>query len=220
MDRAGCLAFTLSSFVALAPATAHAQAPEPEPEPTPAPTPEPEPTPAPAAEPAPERAPSPSPPPDSADTGGPRPRTHLLFGLEGGYVAQSLYDVSITGMGFAAVLGASADNLSVGGLFTFERGWTQEGLQTTNVEAGVLIEDRIERFRIGGGLRIGTFDVSRVTGTTPLLSLSAGAFFRLSFDVATFGKNDRGALYLLGQASIDSVDAPLYGASLGLGVRL
>lgn len=202
MTSAGCLRFTLSFFVAMTPARALADAPAP-------------------------------PPPGSGSPSGreatsapddglapPRPRPHLLLGLEGGYAVQSLYNVSISGMGFSAAVGATWAIFSIAGIFTFERGWTQEGLQTTNVDAGLLLEHRIDRVKVGGGLRVGTFDVSRVTGTSPLLSTSAGGFFRVSCDLTTFGKDDRSAVYVLGQASIDSVDAPLYGANFALGLRL
>jgi hypothetical protein len=148
------------------------------------------------------------------------PRRRPLLAVDGGYAVQSLYGIPITGMGFGALLGVTQGDLSLGAAFEFDRGWTEAGLQTTTVDIGGYVEHRIDRLALGGCVRVGTFDVSRVTNTSPLLSTSAGVFLRASYDLVTFGRDDRSALYLLGRASVDTVDAPLYAAGVSLGVRL
>jgi hypothetical protein len=198
MNRAWCLGFTLSSLAAMAPARpAWAEDGE-----------------------APKPAAADDAPPDRDE--GPRPpepgRRHTLLAVDAGYEAQSLFGLSMTGLTLGAILGVQQGDLAVGAIFEFGRGTTQEGLQTTNVDIGGIVEHRIDRLSLGGGVRVGTFDVSRITGTTPLLSTTAGIFARVSYDLLTFGQDDRSALYLLGKASLDSVDAPLWGAGLSLGV--
>ncbi len=199
MNRAGCLGFTLSTLAVIVPSAARADDEAP-PVPTPAPV----------------EAP---PPPD--DDGPPKmERRHPFMSLDGGYAVQNLYGIPITGMGFGAIFGGAQGDLFLGVGLEFLRGWTEAGLQTTNTELEGVIERRIDRWMLGGGIRVGTFDVSRVTETSPLLSLSSGAFLRVSYDLATFGAGDRTALYVLGKASADTVAAPLYGVGASLGVRL
>jgi hypothetical protein len=177
MNRAWCLGFTLSSWMVTVPAFAdEPAAPRIESVESEEVTPDAEPAPPPGAF-----------------------HRHGLVEIDGGYAVQSLYGIPITGMGFSGILGVVQREFSVGFIFEFLRGWTEAGLQTTNVEIGGIFEHRIDRLVLGGGLRVGTFDVSRVTSSSPLLSTSAGALVRLSYDLETFGKDDQDAFYVLGK---------------------
>lgn len=187
------LGFTLSSLALLTPAGARADE---------------------AAE-----GPTPGTPREEDRTPGDHRTEHLYAAVDAGYSAQSLYGMAIAGTGFTAILGDSLGRFTVGAAFEFVRAWTTEGLQTTTVDIGPVLERRFDRLSIGGGLRVGTFDVSRITSPSPLFSTSAGVFLRLSYDIATFGRGDRSAIYVLGKASVDTVDAPLFAGGVSLGIR-
>jgi hypothetical protein len=139
--------------------------------------------------------------------------------FDGGYAYQSLYGISITGVGVSAVVGGAVGTFLVAADFEGIRGWTADGLQTTTLSIGPLLEHRFERLRIGGGLRVGTFDVSRVTTTSPFLSMTLGIFGRASYDLASLGTSGEPTLYLLVKAGLDSVDAPLYALTGSIGLR-
>lgn len=194
MKRAWGLGFTLCSLSVMAPAPARADEP---------------------ADAAPEegdsRAPDERPPVVH--------HRHPFLSVDGGYALQSLYGIPMSGMGFTGIAGGVMRDTSAGVAFEFLRGWTAAGLQTTNVDFGGYLEQRMDRLHIGGGLRLGTFDVSRITSTSPLLSLSAGIFVRLAYNLVTWGPGADQALYVLGKLSVDSVGGALFGGGLSLGVR-
>lgn len=205
MNRRWCLGFTLSSLAVMAPANAMADEPA-ESAPTPAHAP---------------LAPTPNPTPDPAPDATPGPRSeHLFFGADGNYTYQNLYGISSTGIGVSAVLANQVGSLSAGVVFDFIRGWTEDGLQTTTLGIGPFLERQIDQLRLGGGIRVGTFDVSRVTSTSSLLSTSCGVFLRVTYDLVDLGSKGHSTLYVIGKGSVDSVDAPLYAASVGVGLRL
>ena len=62
--------------------------------------------------------------------------------------------------------------------------------------------------------------MSRVTSTGSLLSTSCGVFVRVTYDLVNLGSKGHDTLYVIGKGSVDSVDAPLYAASIGVGLRL
>jgi hypothetical protein len=158
---------------------------------------------------------------DPADVPPPSPprERRTLFELDGGYAYQNLYGISITGVGVSAVVGGAVGTFIVAADFEGIRGWTEDGLQTTTLSIGPLLEHRFDRLRVGGGVRVGTFDVSRVTTSSPFLSTTLGVFGRASYDLATLGSSGEPTLYLLVKAGIDSVDAPLYALTGSMGLR-
>ena len=167
--------------------------------------------------------PPPPPPPEAPPPGGPLEpsvahRSHHIYGsIEGGYSYQSLYSIPITGLNLTGILGVDLGGLEVGGLFEAVPGRTEGGLDTLSFALGPIIEGHFDRVRLGGGLRVGTFNVTRATDGTSLLSTTLGLFGRLTVDVVQFG-ND-GGLFLFGKGSLDTVGGALYGLSAGIGVR-
>jgi hypothetical protein len=149
----------------------------------------------------------------------PEPRARGFLSLEVGYAFESLYGVPMTSADLSAAVGAQFGNFAVGGILEGMPGSTQDGLQTTAMTLGVLFESRIDRLRIGEGLRFGAFNVSRVTNNGGLFSLSAGAFGRISYDVVDLDDAHTQAIFFILKGSIDTVGAALFGVSGGLGVR-
>src|SRR5258708_21787780 len=212
MNRRWCLGFTLSSMAAMAPASARADGPD-----SPAPQ-APEPTP-PDATPPTRPDPTAADPtlgdatPVEADTTPPSDESdHLLALLCGGYSIQNLYGTAITGWDLSGALGSQRHDFAGGAQFEFVRAWTPEGLQVTCVSIGPYIAQRMDRLQVAGGVRVGTFDMSRITNTSSLLSTSAGVFVRVTYDLAMFAKDNRNAIYVMGKASVDSVNATLWAA--------
>ncbi|MGO9836566.1 MAG: hypothetical protein ACLP1X_20400 [Polyangiaceae bacterium] len=152
----------------------------------------------------------PEPPPDKA---------HTFLSLEGGYAFQSLYGVPMTGADVSAAVGARWSDFAVGGILEASPAATQDGLQTFGMTLGALFEGRADHFRAGGGLRVGAFNVSRITTTGGLFSLSAGAFARASYDVVDLDDAHTQAIFFIVKGSIDTVGAALFGVNGGLGVR-
>jgi hypothetical protein len=84
--------------------------------------------------------------------------------------------------------------------------------------AGMLVEGDFERFRLGGGFRLGTVHVDRATTPGSLQAASIGLFMRATFDVVRFDE-DRDAVYLALKLNTDTVGGAFYGVALGAGVR-
>jgi hypothetical protein len=149
----------------------------------------------------------------------PSPRAHVIDVFEAGYAAQSLYGIPISGADLSAFLGADLGSWDIGVELEGVLGKTDGGLGATTVTLGGLAEAHVDRFRIGGGVRVGGFNVSRATEYASLFSLSAGAFGRLSFDVVPFDDAGNRAIFLVAKGSIDTVGTPLFCATIGAGVR-
>ena len=71
---------------------------------------------------------------------------HLFFGADGNYTYQNLYGISMTGVGVSAVLADQVGTLSVGVVFDFIRAWTEDGLQTTTLGIGPVLERQMNSF--------------------------------------------------------------------------
>jgi hypothetical protein len=191
----GASPLALAALLALVPAAARAQQPSPDDPPvvTPADLPPPEP---------------------------PSNRTVRPFlSLEGGYAFQSLYGVPMTSADLSAAVGGRWDTFAAGAILEAMPGSTQDGLQTITLTLGPLFEGRFDRLRVGGGVRLGAFNVNRITTNGGLFSLTAGAFARVSYDLVDLDDARTQAIFVILKGSIDSVDAALLGASCGLGVR-
>lgn len=176
----------------------------------------------PAASPAPEPAPSTLPPPEPTPDRASRAvvASRTFVSLEVGYVLQNLYSVPIDGADISVAVGRERGAVVAGAIVEGTPGSTRDGLPTILVTVGPLLEGRIDRFRIGGGWRLGAFNVSRVTGEGNLLfSLSAGAFARVSCDVIDLDEAHKRAIFVIVKGSIDTVGSALYAASAGVGMR-
>ncbi len=162
--------------------------------------------------------------PQDADSDAPRsvrpppPRTRFVWSLGLGYVFQGLYGVPMGGADMDALLGAESATLTIGADIEAMSGSTHDGLGTTGLNAGPFIEGHLDRLHIGGGVRIGAFNVNRATSSGGLFSSSEGVFLRVSVDVLRFD-SDAGAVFLFAKGSADSVGGALYGVALGAGVR-
>ncbi len=142
--------------------------------------------------------------------------------LEGGYSYQNTYAIPIQGFDVLAIAAVDLGGtpLRVGGVVGAAFGTSDGRLRTTTTSLGPFAEARFDRLRVGGGVRVGTFNVVRATDGTGMFNLSAGVFARTSFDLITFDKAGHGALFLAAKASLDSIGPVLYGLNASLGVRL
>jgi hypothetical protein len=176
-------------------------------------------------EPTEEALPEPEPPPPPAP---PRKRPAVIGSFDISYGHQAFYDTPIQSVGFSAFVGEERpEGFDGGAIVEVMPGVTREHLHTLTLGIGPLMEARIGHLRLGGGLRLGAFSVTRVSTTGLLYSLTAGVFARASFDLVQFDRgNHQGALYVTAKAGVDviPVDNALVGvsvwtASVGGGVR-
>jgi hypothetical protein len=162
--------------------------------------------------------------PQDADPDAPRyvrpptPRTRFVWSLGLGYVFQGLYGVPMGGAEMDALLGAESATVTIGADIEAMSGSTHYGLGTTGLNAGPFIEGHFDRLHIGGGVRIGAFNVNRASNSGGLFSSSEGVFLRVSVDVFRFDSN-AGAVFLFAKGSADTVGGALYGVACGAGVR-
>jgi hypothetical protein len=172
---------------------------------------------------APDGPPSASPPADSegevsAARREPAPKSRFFLSVAGGYAYQNLYGVSIGGGDIDVVLGAESAQLTIGADIEAVGGSTEYGLATTELTFGLLLEAHFDRFRVGGGARLGAFNVERATDTGGLFASSEGVYARASFDLfhSDLGKS---TIFLFVKGSADSVGGALLGAVGGIGMR-
>src|SRR5580698_6616242 len=114
--------------------------------------------------------------PQDADPDAPRyvrpptPRTRFVWSLGLGYVFQGLYGVPMGGAEMDALLGAESATVTIGADIEAMSGSTHYGLGTTGLNAGPFIEGHFDRLHIGGGVRIGAFNVNRASNSGGLFS--------------------------------------------------
>ena len=148
-----------------------------------------------------------------------RPRTRLYGWLAGGYAVQRVFAIGASGYDVSGSLGADFGSLSVGAEVDVVSAITDGGLHTTTVTFGPVVEGHFDRIRVGGMLRIDSYDVGRVTNGGDLFSLGIGLGAHLTLDLVPFD-DDHGALFLMLKGNVDAFgDAALYGAFGGAGVR-
>ena len=159
---------------------------------------------------------------DDVPAAKPAPTAHRpnAFGLSlgAGFAAQKLYGVSMDGAGLEALIGGNVGNITIAADVEEITGSTEYGLKTNTFTIGLLLEGDFDRFRIGGGARLGMLSVDRATTGSNLDGSTEGIFVRLSFDVYQFNEG-RGGIYLAAKGSVDSVGGSLVGGVLGAGVR-
>lgn len=146
------------------------------------------------------------------------PPNRSVISLGAGIARYELYGVSIDGGTLEALVGGNVGHLTLAADIDGFIGSTRLGLSTTMFTVGMLFEGDFDRFRLGGGFRLGTLNVDRATTTGTLQATSAGLFMRAGFDVVRFA-DDRDAIYLALKLNTDAVGGELYGLSLGAGVR-
>jgi hypothetical protein len=153
----------------------------------------------------------------------PDSRSHPVGSLAGGYAYQTLYGVTMTGGVLDVAAGLRVGNFAYCGEAELLVGSTRFGLRTTAANLGFLIDGRIGLVRLGGGARVGVFDVIRVTPGNPLFAFTAGVYVRGAVDVIRFGSDpDGGGIFVFVKGSgdlADFVSTVLFGAVGGAGVR-
>jgi len=149
----------------------------------------------------------------------PRARPHPFLSVDGGYTLQSLYGVPMTSADIAVAVGRASGDFAFGAILEVMPGATEDGLSTIGGTVGALFEGRLGRVRLGGGARIGGFNVQRVTTGSGMFSLAIGAYSRVSYDVLAFDDARNHALFVIVKGSGDVVGGAILGASLGIGVR-
>jgi hypothetical protein len=154
----------------------------------------------------------------SAPSTGPAPRSRFVVSLGGGYSYQSLYGVPIQGVDLEAVLGADSGDLTVGADIEGIVGSTEYGLSTSAMTVGILAEGHVGRLRIGGGVRLGVYNVNRATDSGSLFASSEGLYARASVDLFSFNET-HDVVFLVAKGSVESVGGRLLGAVGGAGVR-
>ena len=138
--------------------------------------------------------------------------------LGGGYSYQILYGVPMQGLDVEAVLGADDGDITIGADIEGIVGSTEYGLSTSAMTVGLLAEGHLGRVRIGGGLRLGVYNINRVTDNGSLFASSEGLYLRASVDLFSLNEaND--VVFLVAKGSVDTVGGPLVGAVCGAGVR-
>jgi hypothetical protein len=160
---------------------------------------------------------------DDADPNAPRSRprparSRFAWSLGLGYAYQGLYGVPMGGADIETMLGAESEKVTIGAIIEATSGSTHYGLATTALNVGPFLEAHLDRVRIGGGIRLGAFNVDRATNNRSLFSSSEGVYLRLSVDVFRFDR-ETSAIFLVAKGSVDSVGGPLYGVAAGAGVR-
>jgi hypothetical protein len=129
----------------------------------------------------------------------------------------------VNGFDFFGVLaGDTTDphsSFRAGGAVGAAFGKTEGGVNVTTTSLGALLEWHYERLRLGGGLRIGTFNYGRITDRANVFNFSAGAYTHVSIDMVKFDPNGNGALFIAGRGSIDSTGIALFGLNVSLGAR-
>ena len=125
----------------------------------------------------------------------------------------------MTGVDLAAAAGADKGAVRIGAIVGATFSTTDAGLKTTTTNIGPLVEGHFDRLRLGGGVRIGTFNVDRATTSGSLFSLSAGIYARASVDLVAFDKAGNSALFLVAKGSLDTIGTALWGAGASLGAR-
>ncbi len=151
----------------------------------------------------------------------PHPGHRFVVSLGGGFAYRSLYGVPMTGVDLEAVLGSDSGTLTIGADLEATHGVTEFGLINDALSAGVLVEGHYERLRIGGGARVGVFNVDRATDSGGLFTASVGFYLRGTVDLYRFDEASgaSGAIFLALKGSVDAVSNPLLGAVGGAGVR-
>jgi hypothetical protein len=146
------------------------------------------------------------------------PPNRFAISLGAGLAGYKLYGVSIGGGALEAVLGGNIRHVTLGADIEGFSGSTQYGLSTNMFTVGMLVEGDFDRFRLGGGFRLGSFNVDRATTTGSLGAGLFGLFMRMTFDIVRFD-DDRDAVFLAFKFNTDTVGGGLYGLTLGAGVR-
>jgi hypothetical protein len=159
--------------------------------------------------------------PRAASGAEPHPGHRFVVSLGGGFAYRSLYGVPMTGVDLEAVLGSDSGTLTIGADLEATHGVTEFGLINDALSAGVLVEGHYERLRIGGGARVGVFNVDRATDSGGLFTASVGFYLRGTVDLYRFDEASgaSGAIFLALKGSVDAVSNPLLGAVGGAGVR-
>jgi hypothetical protein len=159
--------------------------------------------------------------PRAASGADPHPGHRFVVSLGGGFAYRSLYGVPMTGVDLEAMLGSDSGTLTIGADLEATHGVTEFGLINDALSAGVLVEGHYDRLRIGGGARVGVFNVDRATDSGGLFTASVGFYLRGTVDLYRFDEASgaSGAIFLALKGSVDAVSDPLLGAVGGAGVR-
>ena len=188
---------------------------------TPAPTPTP--TPAPSTTPIP--APPPTPDADLPDLARPTPvpppphQSRVFGGLELGYAYATLYGISMNAADVSGFAGVDLGSWGIGLQADVMPGQTQGGLDTFAFTLGSMAEAHVERVRIGGGVRLGVFNVTRATTSGSLATATAGIVGRISYDLVRLDDEGDSALFLVAKGSADAAGDALFTVTLGAGAR-
>jgi hypothetical protein len=157
--------------------------------------------------------------PTLAQMPGVQSRGGVFASIDLGYAHQSLYTVQMNAIDLTGVLAVEKHGWDVGALLEVSPGWTHAGLQTTMIMLGPLFEAHVGRLRLGGGIRLGFFSVSRATADGALMATAVDLYARLSLDLLYLDDGEHSALFLAGKGSYGTVGDTLSTGTLGLGVR-
>jgi hypothetical protein len=139
--------------------------------------------------------------------------------FEGGYAAQTLVGVAMSGVDLTAQLGAALKSWDIGVQVEVVPARTEGGLSVLAGTVAPIAQAHVGRLRIGGGFRFGGFYVHRATTNDSLSTLTIGIGGRVSFDVVRFDDEGKRALFLVGKGSLDALNGSLFCATIGAGVR-
>jgi hypothetical protein len=144
---------------------------------------------------APPLMPPPEVPPPAPPTDPNRRMRGFLYG-KAGYALGRIYDISESQGNFHIGGGAHTNRLAFYGYFDLLYGSTSAGLRVYDGSLGAGADGRINRFRIGGGMFIGSIWIRRTTFDDNVHAYSTGMFAHASADIYNFGFRDDHAVFV------------------------
>jgi hypothetical protein len=126
----------------------------------------------------------------------PNKRLRSYFNGQVGYALGRLFDIGEQQGSFHVGGGLQSNKLAAYGFFDLLYGSTSAGLRVYEGSLGAGADARLSRFRVGGGLYLGSLWVRRATYDDNVHAYAAGLFVHGSADVYAFGWRDDHAAYL------------------------
>lgn len=156
-----------------------------------------------------------APPPPAPEESPNKRKVGLAAKIQGGVGQRRLFDDSIVGADLTGGLGLYVNSVDI--YFDVQLMFaSDEGLPFRHYRFGPTIDfEAFSRVRLGAGISLGGTSLSRETTGSSTTAFSFGAHILGSIDV--WQLSDRGALYVLGQLSVDSAGT-LFGSDSRKGV--
>jgi len=106
-----------------------------------------------------------------------------------------VFDIAERQGDFRLSLGAHSKHVALYGFADLLYGDTTAGLRVVDVSAGIGMDGRISRFRVGAGLFLGNLRIQRATFDAHSQAYTVGALIHTSADLYAFGPHGDHAVY-------------------------